>query len=212
MARNRSTPIFTVLVLGVLWLQSVSAEFFQWVDEHGQVHFSDRVPPQYSQVERKVYNREGRLTTTIQPAKTKQELKVERRRLKAEKIEQEKIQAKKQRDWTLLMMFTSVEEMESTRDERTALFNSRVAILEKKLEKLRQEQSKLEAAQQTAKLNEAQSDQIKRHQVEIAGRIKDIEDQRDLQLSEKTKMESQFTQDIERFVELTREREQVQED
>ena len=212
MARNSSTPIFTVLVTGVLCLQSVSAEFFQWVDEYGQIHFSDRVPPQYSQVERKVYNRKGHLTTTIQPAKTKQELKLERQQLKAKEIEQEKIQAKKQRDWTLLMMFTSVKEMESTRDERSDLFKSRVAILEKKLEKLRKEQSNIEATMQSAKLDEAQLDQLKQHQVMLADRIKEVEDQRDLQLSEKTKMESQFAQDIERFIELTRQREQEQED
>jgi hypothetical protein len=212
MARNSSTPIFTVLVTGVLCLQSVSAEFFQWVDEYGQVHFSDRVPPQYSQVERKVYNQKGHLTTTIQPAKTKQELKLERQRLKAEEIEQEKIQAKKQLDWTLLMMFTSVKEMESTRDERSDLFKSRVAILEKKLEKLRKEQSNIEATMQSAKLDQAQLDQLKQHQVMLADRIKEVEDQRDLQLSEKTKMESQFAQDIERFIELTRQRELEQED
>lgn len=212
MARNSSTPIITVLVTGVLCLQSVSAEFFQWVDEYGQIHFSDRVPPQYSQVERKVYNQKGHLTTTIQPAKTKQELKLERQQLKAEEIEQEKIQAKKQRDWTLLMMFTSVKEMESTRDERSDLFKSRVAILEKKLEKLRKEQSNIEATMQSAKLDEAQLDQLKQHQVTLADRIKEVEDQRDLQLSEKTKMESQFAQDIERFIELTRQREQEQED
>jgi len=212
MARNSSTPIFTVLVTGVLCLQSVSAEFFQWVDEYGQVHFSDRVPPQYSQVERKVYNQKGHLTTTIQPAKTKRELKLERQQLKAEEIEQEKIQAKKQRDWTLLMMFTSVKEMESTRDERSDLFKSRVAILEKKLEKLRNEQSNIEATMQSAKLDEAQLDQLKQHQVMLADRIKEVEDQRDLQLSEKTTMESQFAQDIERFIELTRQREQEQED
>lgn len=209
MLRSHSVLILTVAITGVLCSQPLCAEIFRWVDEYGQVHYSDKVPPEYSQLERKIFNQKGRLTTTIKSAKTQIELETERQRAKLEEKKRKEIQEKKNRDLVLLRMFTSIEEMESTRDERIALFDSRIAILDKKLKKLRQEHSELESnLGMSDTMGAAQIELIRRHQQELANRIESIEEQRRLELNSKTKTEARFVADIERFLDLTRERDQ----
>ena len=203
---SHSMMIFAVTIGGILYLQPLEAEIFRWVDEYGQIHYSDRVPPKYSQLERKIYSEKGRLTSTINPPKTEEELEVERQRAKLAEAKRQEIQAKQNRDRTLLRMFTSVEEMQSTRDERVALFDSRIAILEQKLEKLRQEQSELELSLgRIDQIDASQSERIRQHKNEIAERIKYRQEQLSLELKNKIRTEASFTADIDRFIELTQE-------
>ncbi len=205
-AFSLSYRMIIIAVAGILYLQPLEAEIFRWVDENGQIHYSDRLPPQYSQLERKVYSAKGRLKSTINPPKTEKELEAERQRAKLAEEELKKIQEKQDRDRTLLRMFTSVEEMQSTRDDRIVLFDSRIAILEKKLKKLRLEQSELELRLgRIDTMDASQAKRIRHHQNEIADRIKSIEEQRSQEIKNKINTEARFAADIERFIELTQE-------
>ena len=46
---------------------------FRWVDSEGQVHYGNRVPPEYAKAERRVINEQGRTIQIYEAAKTPEE-------------------------------------------------------------------------------------------------------------------------------------------
>ena len=84
---------------------------YRWVDEHGVVHFGDRVPPQYAQKEATVLNNQGVEVGRLSAEKTPEELIATER-------EQEQLRREKQHDEFLLTTYTSVEDIEQLRDQR----------------------------------------------------------------------------------------------
>jgi Domain of unknown function (DUF4124) len=84
---------------------------YRWVDEHGVVHYGDRVPPQYSQKEATVLNHQGVEVGRLSAEKSSEEVEAATR-------EQEQLRKQKQHDDFLLTTYTSVEDIEQLRDER----------------------------------------------------------------------------------------------
>jgi hypothetical protein len=84
---------------------------YRWVDEHGVVHYGDRVPPQYAQKEATVLNNQGVEVGQLSAEKTPEQLLANER-------EQEQVQRQKQHDEFLLTTYTSVADIEQLRDQR----------------------------------------------------------------------------------------------
>ncbi len=94
---------------------------YRWVDEHGVVHYGDRVPPQYAQRETAVLNGQGVEVGRLSAQQSPEELQASAR-------EQERVQRQKQHDDFLLTTYTSAADIEQLRDERLAqLKGQRVA-------------------------------------------------------------------------------------
>ncbi|HSH84443.1 MAG TPA: DUF4124 domain-containing protein [Guyparkeria sp.] len=126
------------LALAFLPLQSESARLFKWVDEHGNVHYGDKVPPQYSKQERKVLNDQGVQVDTLEAAKTPAQI-AEERRLEEIRREQERLQARQRsHDRMLLSTFTNEDDMILTRDGKIAAIDSVIGITRTRVEKLKQ--------------------------------------------------------------------------
>ena len=91
--------------------QSKGPVTYRWVDEHGEVHYGDHIPPQYSQAESTILNSHGVAVNKVAAQKTGAEAEEEARQDK-------QLQEQKQRDNFLLTTYTSVKEIEDLRDER----------------------------------------------------------------------------------------------
>jgi hypothetical protein len=97
------------------------ARVFRWVDEHGVVHYGDRVPPQYAQKGAVVLNGQGVQVGELSPASTSAEAQ-------ARAAAEDSLQRQKQHDDFLLTTYTSVHDIEQLRDERlTLLKGQRIA-------------------------------------------------------------------------------------
>ncbi len=136
--------ILAVLMVSVDTAGAEGRKVYRWVDEDGVVHYGDRVPPEQIRNDREVLNEYGVPIDHEEGARTPEELKqeAEARRL-AEEARRAEQQAKA-RDEILLDTYLSVEEIESLRNQRTALLDAQIAMTESYLDSLRTKLGKLQ--------------------------------------------------------------------
>ncbi len=143
---------YLLLLPSLLAISPAQADrMFKWVDENGKIHYSDRVPPQHSNQERREYDERGRTVRVYKRAMTPEE-KAEAARLAA--IEEEKRkQAEKSavHDRSLLATYSSEQDMLLARDGKLAsidaliqLTNSRIELTETRLREYAAEAAEFE--------------------------------------------------------------------
>jgi hypothetical protein len=88
-----------------------TGQTFRWVDEKGEIHYGDRVPPEYSSGERSILNQHGVEVKRLEAQKTPEQLAAE------EKHEQD-IAHQKQHDQFLLTTYATIKDIEALRDLR----------------------------------------------------------------------------------------------
>jgi len=177
---------------------------FRWVDEDGQVHYSDRVPPQHSKQERREINEQGRTLKIYEAPKTPEQ-KAEEQRLAIIEAARKKIAEKRLRhDRTLLATYSSDADMVQARDGRVAsvesliqLTHRRIKSMQKRLLKLTDEAAEYERSGK--KLPVGLQKQIANNRQQITQNENFVKDKgreiEDIRL--------QFDADINRFNELT---------
>lgn len=190
---RRLTVLATILLLLSVFAAPVSGKLYKWVDKDGNVHYSDTVPPEHARQGREVKSKTGATVDEIEPPPTQEE--VERRRRE---------QAKQERDRILLMSYSSVEQIERTRDQRLETLQARINITESRMEKLREE---LERERQRAAAAERSGrgnpEQIHQHIEQIEDRITRNQDVIADTRAEMADIREKFAEEIERYRELT---------
>ena len=150
---------------------------YKWVDEDGQIHYGDSIPPEYSDLPKQVLNEHAVTVDEIEGRKTEEQLAAE---AKAKELEMQK-ELQLRADKALLATYLSVEEIIMHRDRRVELFQAQSRVtelylrnLERRLAKLKREAARyrpynedadapLISQDLVADINETQ-DTIARHQ------------------------------------------------
>ena len=203
----RKSAITAVLILSTAPLALMAGQterVYKWVDEEGQVHFGDSIPPQYSDLPKQVLNEHAVKVDDIEGRKTDEQRAAER--AAAEIAMQRELQARA--DQALLSTYLSVDEIVMHRDRRIELFQAQSRVtelylrnLERRLTKLKRDAAKYRPYSEdpdaplidpdlVADINETQ-DTIARHQQNL---LKFQEDER--------LMVARFEGDIDRFKRL----------
>lgn len=129
-----------LLALG-LWLASAAvagpARFYKWVDEQGRVHYSDIIPPAAAGQEREVKSPSGQTVQTIEPPPTRQQLEATQRAHDKAMQAERRRRAQEEYDQTLLLTFSSVQEIKTARDNRLRAVTAQVELIRQRLDKLR---------------------------------------------------------------------------
>ena len=195
--------IGTVTVLAL----PVQAGLNKWVDEHGQVHYGDRVPAKYLKQERETLNEQGVVVKQIQAAKTDEEIAREKA-LKEERavIEKEKMIAAKKaalRDRVLLETFTTEADLVHARDARIEAVDTQILLTEtiikdqeKKLEALKTRIASIEKSGRVVPEN------LHKEQVSVSRQLETHYKYVESKNEEKQSIISKFDGDIKRFNEL----------
>ena len=199
-----------VLTLGSLTMglaTQAQAKLYKWVDEKGEVHYGDKIPPRYSKQQHQELNNRGIQMKAVERKKTQAEKDAEQaakseeqKRLDAER----KIQAEKSRkDQILLDTFTVERDLLIMRDDRLSAIDSTVNLtstynrqLEEQLEKTQQridnlEKSKREIPENLIKKVKNLKGQLEQNTAHISRLKKD-----------RILLEKQFKDDLARFREL----------
>lgn len=120
-------------------------KLYSWVDSNGVVHYGDRVPAEYADVEKRVLNERGVTVDVLRGKKTDEEIAEENRI--AELRRQEELQHRA--DEALLATYLSVDEIIMHRDRRVELFQAQARVTElylrnmmRRMAELREEASK----------------------------------------------------------------------
>lgn len=121
LAARRRLAILTLLpVLGVVSWSAVAQQLYRWVDEQGEVHYTDQVPPSQADKARTRLSEHG-IAVETQPAVPTGEALEHARELERQRAEDERRRAERQaEDTQLLQRYRTVEELELARDGRLA--------------------------------------------------------------------------------------------
>lgn len=120
MVRRLLAILALVSALGLLSWSSSSQQLYRWVDDQGEVHYSDQVPPAYADKARARLSEQG-ITVETQPAVPTGEALERARELERQRAEEEHRRAERQAaDERLLKHYRTVDELELARDGRLA--------------------------------------------------------------------------------------------
>ena len=190
-------------LLGTICFTPLNAEVYRWVDKEGRIHFSDQVPPSDSQVEREVYSESGRLISTIEAAKTEEQLEEEKKRAALEEEKRKKEAEQMEHDKVLLGSFPTEQDLVIARDDRIAAIESLIRISEEKLEELDKKIKEMEwRAEHITKQNKPLPKKLT-SQIDSAKKKKEKTNSYiDIQVKKKSLIEERFAADIKRYREL----------
>jgi hypothetical protein len=129
-----------LLVLAAFALPTASyaqAKLFRWVDDKGVVHYGDRIPPEFANLDRNVLNTQG-VTIGFEEGEVTEAERAELARLEAEAENDRLLKAEvARRDRMLLQTYLSVTDIEDLRDRRLELLESQIKVTELYLNNLR---------------------------------------------------------------------------
>jgi hypothetical protein len=179
-------------------------KLYKWVDKNGQVHYGDKVPPEYAEQDRDVLNKSGVKVGSEQGAETAEEA---RARVAAE---QQKAAAAEQarRDRMLLSTYQNPAEIELLRARRLDQIDAQVMLQEQSLANLKKRRAEqLKQASRYAPKNtkpdapplpEGLAADIERSAAEIRVQDANLRKKRE----ERAAVNRKFDDDLKRFKEL----------
>jgi len=116
---------------------STAGALYKWIDENGQIRYSDRLPPSQAKKKHQQLNSQGMVMTTKEAAKSDDELAAEveaARKLEEENARQAKLkEAQDKKDQVLLLTFSSEEEIRIARDNRLDVLDSVIQLINKSI-------------------------------------------------------------------------------
>ena len=184
---------------------------FRWVDSEGQVHYGNRVPPEYAKAERRVINEQGRTIQVYEAAKTPEERAAAREAAKKEARRKALDEKQAIHDRSLLATYATEQDMQLARDGKVAsvdallqLTSSRIGSMKLRLLDLTEEAATYERSGKP--LPHSLEGQIQNLRTQIV-RNEEFVKEKELELSD---IQNQFDADINRFIELTAERENTE--
>jgi hypothetical protein len=201
-------PVVRVLVplllLGLLSGPAVAQKLYKWVDANGQVHYGDRIPPEYASQDRDVLNQRGMSVGHEQGAETPTEARAREEEQKRAKAAHEQAQ----HDRMLVQTYQNVGEIEMLRQRRIELIDSQITLQEQSLSNLKsrhaeqlQRANRFQPANSDPKappLPEGMADDLERAESDIRTQEINLEKRR----KERATVNAQFDADVIRFKEL----------
>ena len=187
---------------------AVAERTFKWVDSEGQVHYGNRVPPEYAKTERKEINEQGRTVKVYEAALTPDERAAAEKAAELEARKKALDEKQAIHDRSLLATYASEQDMQLAREGKVAsieallqLTSSRIESMKQRLHGLTEEAATYErSGKQLPHTVEAQINNLRSQITKNEAFVKDKE-------QELADINSQFDADITRFIELTAERE-----
>lgn len=120
--------VAVVASLGLLAaVPAQAAKLYKWVDENGNVHYSDKVPPEQAKQAREELNEQGVTVQQVERALTAEELAARKAEEKAAAEAAAELAAQRERDRTLLDSYAS-------EDDITRSYQQRVDLLDQTIE------------------------------------------------------------------------------
>ncbi len=206
--RKATKGILQLLIAAVLCAPSLSnsaTKLYKWIDENGEVRYSDQLPTQDVRKRHQMLNDKGVVIETKEVPRTREERLAEERekkliqaKLKEErrkKAQQDKI------DRVLLLTFSSEDEMKDVRDNRIEVIDSVIRLIKKSLIKteeqviILEDQADLTYVSKGKEIPGGLAQQIEHFTRKAENRTEQLR----LKEEEKNRINTQFDSDLERY-------------
>lgn len=139
--KNACTPRSALLLTALLWIPGThcfAGALYKWVDENGTIHYSSSLPPEQTKRGHQQLNSQGMVLTTMEAAKTPEELAEEaekQRKLEEQQAEEARLKRiQDSKDRVLLLTFSTEEELEHARDNRIEVIDSVIRLIQSSIE------------------------------------------------------------------------------
>lgn len=133
--RRLALPLLAALLLPAPLL---AGKLYKWVDEEGNTHYSDKVPPQHVTQQHSTLNQRGMTIETTGAAKTPEEIAREQE-LEKLRAEQARILEEQQaKDRALLRTFRTEDDLAMARDGKLAAFDQQIRVSHDNIKRLKQ--------------------------------------------------------------------------
>lgn len=198
-----------IYLTAALILASMSsyAALNKWVDEHGKVHYGDRVPSQYLKKDRQILSEQGVVVRRIEAKKTEEQLQEEQKSKskESEAARKKMIEDRKKalRDRVLLETFTTERDLVIARDDRIGAVDSQIQLTEsnikdqeKKLEAVRKQITDIEKSGREVPEN------TRKEVVSVSRQLETYYQYVENKNIERNEIMKKFDEDIKRFREL----------
>ncbi len=196
------------LTLFVFCEQTGAGALYKWVDENGQVRYSDRLPANQVKKKHQQLNSQGVVLSTKEAAKTDEELAAEaeaRRKLEEQEAKEAKLkEAQYKKDQVLLLTFSSEEELGLARDDRLDVLDSVIQLINKSVVTTEKQLQQLQTSADEIYLSKGKevpgglAQKIEHFTGKLEGRYAQLE----LKMAEKDKINKQYALDLARYREL----------
>lgn len=204
----RTALLLTALTLisaGLLAGQVAHAKnLYKWVDENGNIYFSDQVPPEHSQYGRQTLNEKGRVVNTLEQAKTKEQQELDKRLQKLRAEQQKIIGEQKSHDKVLLSTFRSEADMKAMLAGKLQSLDAQGGVLQGNLKRL---ENLLDGKHKKAAVFERNGQKIPKGVLDeiktIEGQIADAKAEIGNHQAKRAEVEANFEADMERYRFLT---------
>jgi hypothetical protein len=192
-----------LLLLLLLFGSASAAKLYRWVDQDGNVHFSDQVPPEAMQGAHSQLNKQG-MTVEKQGAVKSAEQKAREEELERLRKEQQQLVAEQQaRDKALLRTFRTEDDIILTRNGKLAAVDSQIQLTQSNIKRLKRTLASMQA--NAAKLEKQGRKLSKKHRENIAETQRQIEHSYAAILrreQEKQQIVAAYDRDLARFRQL----------
>jgi len=200
--------LFCCFLLGLFsWSSVASAGLYRWVDDDGNVHYTDRLPPERAPDGRQVFGRDGVMREDVPRAPTEEEraaMEQERQeRQERLELEEQRLQEQAAYDRFLLHTYTNEREILEARDQHLERIRTNREMLEHN--KREDERRLREARQQAVDAERSDSSDLDA----VYDRIEELESRIEIrrndiaELSEsETSLQEEFRRHRQRFQEL----------
>jgi len=197
-----------LLLMALLTASSAFGErMYKWVDENGQVHYSNQLPPEATQRKREVINDQGRTVKVYRAPLTPEEKVEEKRLAELEARKKELAEKRANHDRSLLATYSSKEDMYPVRDAKISAIESLIKVTNSRISSMQGRLLELtgEAAGYERSGKKLPASLLSR----ISNLRKQIERNKDFVVDKKREIEDirlQFESDVRRYIELTSEK------
>ena len=200
MRLNCTNLLICLAIFGLSGYHPAAAELYSWIDDNGQVQYSDQVPPAKIERARRVYSDQGQFVSVIEGPKSEEQEELERQKAELEAQKLRELEAEKWYDRMLLGTFLSVKDLEDARDSQISFIDSAILISEHKLSDLRKALAKLD---RDAEALEEQGKELPKwmhkRKKSTTEQIKFLEERMARKEQEKQTTIDRFEADIQRF-------------
>jgi chromosome segregation ATPase len=183
---------------------ALGERLYKWVDADGQVHYSNRLPPEAAKRERRIINDQGRTLKVYRAPLTAEEKAEQKRVEELEKKKRELAEKRAIHDRSLLDTYSNTDDMYAAMERKLSsveslikLTNSRINSLQNRLLELTEEAAGYERS------GKQLPEKLQRHITNLRDHIthnKAFAEDKKLELAD---IRVQFESDIRRFTELT---------
>ncbi len=177
---------------------------YKWVDEDGNVQYSNRLPPEAIQTEREVLNEQGRVIKVYKAPPTPEEKAEAKRLAELEAKKKERAEKRAIHDRSLLATYSSKEDMLKAQDSKISMVQGLVQLTHSRIRSM---QEHLLALTEEAASYERSGKELP---FALQHQIKNLRDQithnKEFSLDKQAEIEEikkQFAFDLKRYEELT---------